>query len=212
MCTKKSISQITCTYSVQVYCKQRRNANKSGVFFIFLQQSVKAGKKKSRGKENQDAAALPKQSQSIRKHLTLHLPTNKTKCYIFHSLPFVNKRRRMATQTSQKQLVSPLSSGLTSATFEEKKKCWWKIKMKITQTHRELCVADDPSGNKLVLGGGAALGGRVRVRLVADDHFGRDAQPLFDNAAADEDKCKMKCWKAACVTTNDKFCFCFFFP
>lgn len=77
--------------------------------------------------------------------------------------------------------------------IRRKEKVLVKKKIKITQTHRELCVADDPSGNKLVLGGGATLGGRVRVRLVADDHFGRDAQPLFDNAAADEDKCKMKC-------------------
>lgn len=33
----------------------------------------------------------------------------------------------------------------------------------------------DPSGDKLVLGRRAALCGRVRVRLVADDHFWRDA-------------------------------------
>lgn len=56
-----------------------------------------------------------------------------------------------------------------------------------------LCVADDLSGNKLVLGGGTALGGCVCVRLVADDHFGRDTQPLFDNTAEDKDKCMMKC-------------------
>lgn len=49
-------------------------------------------------------------------------------------------------------------------------------------------MADDPSGNKLVLGRGAALGGRVRVRLVADDDFGRDTQPLFDDTAEDKDK------------------------
>lgn len=33
----------------------------------------------------------------------------------------------------------------------------------------------DPSGDKLVLGRRAALCGRVRVRLVADDHLWRDA-------------------------------------
>lgn len=54
---------------------------------------------------------------------------------------------------------------------------------KVQKRKPKWCVAEDPSGDKLVLGRGAALGGRVCVRLVADDHFWRDAQPLFDNTA-----------------------------
>lgn len=125
-------------------------------------------------------------------------PTNKTKVLHFpqspppQKKPKTKQKSRMATQTQHGSGLclhfSCSALGFTSATFKGKKK---KHKTKKVQKRNpKWCAAEEPSGDKLVLGRGAALGGRVCVRLVADDHFRRDAQPLFDNTASKKIKTK----------------------
>lgn len=184
MWLKTSARQIAPNLSIRLDCKQRRNANKSYVFVPFF--CVKGGQRleKCKSKIQQELKCIWNINSGHQEHILLIVfpPTQtrlQTKCYILQS-SVINKKTgssgKKNTNGSSLYLHFRCSAvSLHVGYIHRKKRGKKKKKSQCWQRGKRGVGGVDPSGDKLVLGRRAALCGRVRVRLVADDHFRRDA-------------------------------------